>query len=241
MTYAEADACAVAQLLTRPEGGGLPAQNVKVLLGAEATLTAISAEVTALLRKAARPGSVGIVYFAGHGAPDVDGSGAVRSTFLVPYDGRPDALGETGYAMKRLADRLEDAPGGQIVALLDACFTGGGRSVAPRGARAILPKDLLARAKVSVARRDRAIFAAAGPAERAYDDPARGHGLFTGVLLEALAGDADRDGDGRVTLSEAASFVTPRVRADSPALGGTQGPVLTGQASDLVLSSPGRR
>ena len=43
-----------------------------------------------------------------------------------------------------------------------------------------------------------------------------GHGLFTGSLLEALAGGApDRDRSGAVEVGELIDFVTERVRAAS--------------------------
>ena len=45
---------------------------------------------------------------------------------------------------------------------------------------------------------------------------ARGHGLFTSALLEALAGEVpDRDGSGGVELSELVDYVRERVRQAS--------------------------
>jgi len=55
-----------------------------------------------------------------------------------------------------------------------------------------------------------------------------GHGLFTHVLLQGLAGKADMvcgDNDGRVTLAELKRWLDKRVPLEARKMGGNQTPI----------------
>ena len=87
----------------------------------------------------------------------------------------------------------------------------------------------------------RAIITAARASEVALELPDLGHGLFTHNLLRGLAGSADLDHDGIVTLPELYQYLEERVSAESPRLGVNQHPVLRGDlAGVLPLVEVGR-
>jgi len=80
-------------------------------------------------------GSSVFIYFSGHGAPDPKTGGA----YLVPYDGDPSFIIETGYSLKRMYNALGKLPAKEIIVALDSCFSGaGGRSVIAKGVRPLV-------------------------------------------------------------------------------------------------------
>jgi len=80
-------------------------------------------------------GSTVFVYYSGHGAPNTKTGDA----YLVPYDGDPSFIDQTGYSLKRMYEALGKLPAKEIVVALDSCFSGaGGRSVLAKGARPLV-------------------------------------------------------------------------------------------------------
>ena len=80
-----------------------------------------------------------------------------------------------------------------------------------KGARVVLILDTCHAAAVNLRVDGAVVLAACGASEGSSDgDPIalRNNGLFTRVLLEALRGQADRNGDGIVTLDEVMDYVT---------------------------------
>jgi len=71
------------------------------------------------------------IYYSGHGAPDP----RTGDAYLVPYDGDPSFIENTGYSLKKLYDTLGKLPSKEIVVILDSCFSGAGgrRSCCQRG------------------------------------------------------------------------------------------------------------
>ena len=136
--------------------------------------------------------------------------------------------------------RLVDAVPGRVkILIVDACASGavirskGGQTVAP------FKIDLEQNAAVS----GRVILTSTGAGEPAQEWEALGGALFTHYLLSALRGAGDRDGDGRVTLSEAYAYTYGRTLAASTgASAGAQHPTqeieLRG-TGELVLTRPG--
>jgi hypothetical protein len=117
------------------------------------------------------------VYFSGHGAPNPKTGDA----YLVPYDGDPTYIQETGYPLKKLYATLVKLPTKNVTVALDSCFSGaGGRSVIAKGARPLVevheaapPEEILV------------LAASAGDEiSNSYDE--QGHGLFTYYFLKGL-------------------------------------------------------
>lgn len=67
-----------------------------------------------------KDGSV-FIYYSGHGAPNVKTGDA----FLVPYDGDPSFIDQTGYSLKRLYESLGKLQAKEIIVALDSCFSEG--------------------------------------------------------------------------------------------------------------------
>jgi len=89
--------------------------------------------------------------------------------------------------------------------------------------------------------RGRVVITASGPNEVALESPDLGHGIFTYYLLEGLAGKADRNGDGLVTVSELYEYVEDQVDRKAREAGGRQRPLMKGEIEGtLPLSRTAR-
>ena len=130
------------------------------------------------------------VFFAGHGAPEVDPRGLERdgiAKYLIPIDADLDDLYATALPMDELSTIFTRIEAERIVVLLDAATAGRrGRTFTAKRTRATNLDDLflerLTRAK------GRAIVSAARPNEVSLELAELGHGLFTHYVLEGLKG-----------------------------------------------------
>jgi len=200
--FAAHDARIVGQYLTKALG--YPEENVVVLLNDQATKTSIEKFVEGWLANRAEKDDSVLIYFSGHGAPNPK----TRHAYLVPYDGDPVFLEQTGYSLERLYDRLAALPAKEVVVVLDSCFSGaGGRSVIAKGMRPIVTEF-----ENPMLVNGRAVVLAASTGQQvssAYD--AKGHGLLTYFFLKGLQGEGDTNKDGAIELTELFNYLKPQV------------------------------
>jgi WD40 repeat protein len=240
LRYAVADARAFRDYLVRDMA--VPADRVRLVLDAEATLERVTGDLGTWLPRVAGVHDTVIVYFAGHGAveddptsPDGDG----LSKYLLPVKARPQHLFETGLSMDKLAEVFRRTRARHLVFLVDSCHSGAvggarGRTVArPPGARS---GPVSAFYLTSLAQGEsRVVITAARANELSYEAEGLGHGIFTYHLLRGLRGAADLDGDGEIVLNEIYQFLGQEVPR---ATEGLQTPVFSGQlARGLVLGA----
>jgi hypothetical protein len=212
--WAERDAKAMTAHLVAM---GYPQRNIVTLTGAQATRTGLVKNLEAWLPNQVNERSTVLFYFSGHGAPDAKSAQA----YLVPSDGDPQYLEETGYPIKRLYEKLGALKAKRVLVALDSCFSGaGGRSVLASGTRPLVAKLTLAPAQSKV------VSLSASSADEitgALDE--QGHGLFTYHLLKALGETA-----GRGTVQELYDALKPRVADEARRQNRGQTPQLFGSA-----------
>jgi formylglycine-generating enzyme required for sulfatase activity len=178
-------------------------------------------------------------YYSGHGVATRNERRQQDEMHFVLFDTRTDAVGSQGLsieAVKRaLAQVQKDiVPAGQVVMMVDACFSGFGRDGKEvwKGARAgAVPAKLAAPDKV-------VILSAAGPAEPAWSDLQRKLGAFTDALVDGFYGSA-ADSAGRITAEQLLAFVEHRVSSRlsrQPAGARSQSPMLTGDRASVVAT-----
>jgi hypothetical protein len=240
LAYAVADAEALYQVLVGP--GGFKKEHVLLLTDRterKPTLRNIKWALGTFLTRSARKDDTVLVFFAGHGAPEVDPRGLERdglAKYLAPADVEPDDLYSTALPMDELQTIFARIEAEKMVVFLDACYSGaapgGGRTFASKKTRAAHVDDLflerLARSK------GRAIVTASRPAEVSLEVPELGHGLFTYYLLLGLKGAADLNRDGIVSLQEIYEYLEQQVTQKSRALGGNQHPVMKGELEGVL-------
>ncbi len=200
--YAKSDAETMAKYLTKSMG--FEKRNVALLINDRATRSDLSKYLGTWLRNRVKPGSRVFIYFSGHGAPDVKTS----SAYIVPYDGDPTYISDTGYPLKKLYEDLGKLKAGEIIVALDSCFSGaGGRSVIARGARPIA----LTLKNPAIAAGNMVILSASSGAQASSTYEDKGHGLFTYYLLKGLQGAADANQSGNISVKELHEYIGPRV------------------------------
>ncbi len=184
------------------------------------------------LSRSAKKSDTVLIFFAGHGAPEVDPRGVERdglAKYLIPSDADPEDLYSTALPMDELQTIFARIESDRVVAFLDACYSGaaGGRTFAAKKTRAGSVDDLflerLTRSK------GRAIVTASRTNEVSLELPDLGHGIFTYYLVEGLKGAADANRDGIVSLQELYEYVEQQVTQKSRAAGGNQHPVMKGE------------
>jgi len=190
--YAVADAKTMTEYLTKVMG--YPEENVVTLTNEHAAKSDFEKYFEKWLFNNVEKDSSVFIYYSGHGAPNVKTGDA----FLVPYDGDPSFIAETGYSLKRLYDNLGKLQAKEIIVALDSCFSGaGGRSVLAKGARPLVMtmESLAIPSKVAV------LSASSGEQiSSTYEE--KGHGLFTYFMLKGIKGEGDANGDGAVEIGE---------------------------------------
>jgi len=233
LKYAVADAEAMYKVLI--ETAGFKKANVLLLTDRterRPTLRNMKYALGTFLARAAQKDDMVIVYFAGHGAPEVDPRGLERdglAKYLIPSDADPDDLFSTALPMDDLQTIFGRIEAERVVVFLDACYSGaaGGRTFASRRTRSAAVDDLflerLTRSK------GRAIITASRPAELSVELPELGHGIFTYYLTEGLRGAGDLNRDGIVSLQELYEYVEQQVVRKSRAVGGNQHPMMKGE------------
>jgi uncharacterized caspase-like protein len=238
LKYSVADAEAVYNVLIT--NAGFKKDNVLLLTDRterKPTLRNIKYALGTFLARTAQKEDTVIVYFAGHGAPDVDQRGLERdglAKYLIPSDADPDDLFSTALPMDDLQTIFGRIEAERVVMFLDACYSGaaGGRTFASKTTRATAVDDLfLERLTRS---RGRAIVTASRPSELSIELPELGHGIFTYYLTEGLKGSADLNRDGIVSLQELYEYVEQQVARKSRAVGGNQHPVMKGEMEGVL-------
>jgi hypothetical protein len=238
LRYTVPDAEAVYQVLTGP--AGFKPEHVLLLTDRtekKPTYRNLKWALGTFLARSAQKDDTVVIFFAGHGAPEVDQRGLERdglAKYLVPSDADPDDLYSTALPMDELQTIFGRIEAERVVVFLDACYSGaaGGRTFTSKKTRSAHLDDLflerLTRAK------GRAIITASRPAEVSLELPELGHGLFTFYILQGLKGAADLNRDGIVSLQELYEYVEQQVSQKSRAVGGNQHPVMKGELEGVL-------
>jgi PKD repeat protein len=226
LQYTDDDAWDFAnQLLKSP--GMWDADNIVLLLNREGTTTNFIAALNAISAQAT-PNDVLVIFYSGHGSQWGD---------MAPFDeedGLDEALCFMDYDMTDdwLASLLRDVPVGQLLVLVDACFSGGmirGQSegeIAPQSIGVGLGEDLIREPGASTKdlgalSRSVVVISAAADDEYSIEWTDFKNGVFTYYLLDAMTGPADVYGnkDGLISAEECYAYLAPNVVSFTTSLG----------------------
>jgi hypothetical protein len=245
LRYSVADADAIYQTLV---SAGFKKENILLLTDKterKPTLRNIKWALGTFLARSAHKDDLVMIYFAGHGASEVDQRGIERdglSKYLVPVDADPDDLYSTALPMDEMQNVLARIEAERITVFLDACYSGaaGGRTFASTKTRTVNVDDIfldrLTRSK------GRAIVTASRPSELSIELAELGHGIFTYYLVRGLQGYADNNRDGIVSLQELYEYLAQEVSRKSRQVGGNQHPMLKGELEGVLpLTRTGKR
>ncbi|MGP3984067.1 caspase family protein [Streptomyces sp. KR80] len=206
-----ADAGALVGVLSDPKIGGFDVQVVR-----NESAHGIRRRIEDLFSEARRDDLL-LVHFSCHGIKHQSGE-----LFFVARDTVPNRLISTGVSAGFLSQCLRDSRARIVVLLLDCCYGG----AFAKGVRVRAAEDMDVLEPFHVKRhggRGHAVITASSAMEYALDgdelvdESSAAPSVFTSAVVDGLTtGDADRDGDGQVSLSELYDYVRDRVSERNP-------------------------
>jgi uncharacterized caspase-like protein len=226
ISFARTDAKTVRDYLTNI--GGFPKDNVQKITDEDATLSEMRRLIKEWLKSKANKDSLIFVYFSGHGIPEL----ASKSPYLLPYDGSPNAVISTAYAVSELKADMNYLPTKNVVIVIDSCYSGQGRSITSPGARGAFWVEADNTPTQAV------MISSSKADQSSWDYPAKNHGLFTYFMLKGMRGkDADINGDGYVDVEELYSYLQEHVPIAAQQIRNMpQNPVKIGNGSAIKLT-----
>lgn len=202
LNYAVPDAQSVAAGFQKQKSGLYRNVHISQLNDGDVTKEKLAAEFSRLSEHI-RADDVFVFFVSGHGTTYDDGD-----YYYLPSDFRytsKDSIPNGGISKNDLLANLSKIKAGKTLVMLDTCNSGAFLSDSnKRGLSEKTAIDRLTRAT------GHATLAASSDTQSAMEGY-NGHGVFTYVFLEGIAGAADSDGDGYVTLNELSTFVEREV------------------------------
>ncbi|MBW2006144.1 MAG: caspase family protein [Deltaproteobacteria bacterium] len=227
LKYTTVDAEEMYNILTDPQYGNFPKDQVKLLIDEQATYNNIKSAIGTWLRRNTRKDDTVIIFFAGHGAPEDE------KTYWITYNANIDDLYGTALSNDEIADMLDRVEAKKMVAFLDSCYSAATVNRTDKKRSIMIVKDPFQKFKG----KGRVIIASSDGKEESLEIEKFGHGVFTHYLLKALKGEADENKDGFVELDEVWDYVKYRVTDTARKYGSTQTPIIDGSYSaGIVLS-----
>jgi hypothetical protein len=168
------------------------------------------------------------IYYSGHGAPSLDG----KSAFLVPTDISGDEIDTYGYKLTDLYASLNTMGADDLTLVMDTCFSGNAsgnnQELLFKG---ISPGRLVQSSWKSASLDSGLVFTSTDTGEVSHWLPQAKHSMFTYFYLAGLAGKADDDNNGEITVAELRKYVGLNVASET---NGKQSPNVTGDANKVV-------
>ncbi len=232
LPYAKQDAERIRDWAIKLNPEQLTRDNISVLTDEQATRENILNQID-WLRKQALPEDAVMIYFAGHGAPELatDGKG-VDAKYLLLYDTNPDSLFSTGFSLDDLTRKLDTVKAKTQLVILEACYTGPvGQEVlkkTPTADLEIRPRYMQEMGESG----GRVILSASSGRQMAIGSEEVKGGLFTHYLLLAWG-----DGSKRL-LTDGFDDASEKVRRAANQLGSTQEPAKFGDQNVDVILKP---
>lgn len=239
LRYPADDATAISTALTQQ--GHIPADHIKLLTDDQATRANIVGAVSGFLAQHVKAGDSVIISLAGHGV--AKGVGLDAKSYFLCTDVRgvsKEAMDATAVDLRALCAEIGKLPAAQFILFVDACREDPtpGRGLKPNSqsdtfeasTRIVPPNGSQSSNSVT--------FYACQVGQRAYEDEAYKHGVFTYYILDAIQKAAGADLDGRIEMGHLASYVRTNVGNWASKSSADQTPELTFNDPDSAPADP---
>jgi len=236
LKFAHEDAIELRNLLQSPRAGGIPPENIVLLVNEKATRAAVQDAIETHLKGRAGKNDTVLMFIASHGAAVQVGKS--NKGFIVTFDSNPEDLATSGIPMEDVRDlfqnQLQNAK--RLLLYVDVCHAGHVGNIEPK-----LGTNSAAANTLNAPDLDMFGMLAAQKNQVAVEsiNYGGGHGAFTYFLMQALNGEADKYGvaDGRVTVTELQKYVVDQVQA---ATVNAQTPKVIGDVDERVMAEVGK-
>ncbi len=205
------DATALRDALVDPQLGNIARDHVRLLVDGDATRANILDAVDNFLKPHVQPGDHVLLFLAGHGV--TKGVNVTAKGFLLPTDVQGTttaALEEFAIDFTQLSSRLSALPASQFIVFVDACRED---PTPGRGLKANTLSDILSRGiEINSPTASSVTFFACSIGQRAFEDPALAHGVFTYWILDGIKNAALAEKPaGAINMGRLANYVTGHV------------------------------
>jgi formylglycine-generating enzyme len=136
-------------------------------------------------------------------------TGADNMAYALPKDGDPELLDQTAVSIKTVNDFLTGSKATKKILLVDACREDTARG--EKGATKAAMTDRFQETLKSAA--GQVTLASCDKDQVSYEDPARGHGVFTYYVLEGLLGSAPANHQGFITVHTLFQYALEKTEA----------------------------
>ena len=186
-------------------GLGVPENKIKFFFNEDAKERS-KFEMVKWLKKNINSKSEVYLYFSGHGLATNKG----QDLYLLANDTITDFIEETAINRNEIFNAVAANNPKSVTAFLDTCYSGAGRTEG---------ETLLAMAKGLVVVDEQqqqlpdnfTLFTAASAQESAWSLPEAQHGTFSYFLMKGMEGEADLDGDNKLTNGELQEYLLDNV------------------------------
>lgn len=214
LRYPDDDAYRMYAFLKSPDGGGLPDNQIKVLIDEDATKQNIKNSMKELFSQAASDDIV-IFYFAGHG---------LKGSFLpIDFDGYNFKLSH-----EEINSIMDESNAHLKLTIADACHSGSAASDYG-GDTDQMMKNLYN--SFATKGQEQAILMSSKSEETSLESKGLRQGVFSHFLIRGLKGEADVNKDNVVTLKELYDYIYENVKEFT---GDKQTPVIKGQYENNI-------
>jgi hypothetical protein len=209
---------------------GIAPENIKTLTDSEAQRSEILLALKYWLPSRVNAGKTDVfVYFSGHGvAQDM-----AKQHYLLPVDANTDLLEDTALSQHHIFHQLSKVGAKSVTVFLDTCFSGTDRM---GQALAQYQRGVTVKSNASVMPTGVNLLTAGTPSQSAYGDVQLQQGVFSYFLFKGLAGEADANGDMRVSLGELADYVQTRTYKHALGIRKVQEPQFAGDRQYFVVT-----
>lgn len=175
------------------------------------------------------------VYYSGHGLPEKDG----KDVYLFPSDGSVERLETQGYSLNKLFDNLDKLHAKSVTVILDACFSGSSRVSNLYVSENISnTKGVVVRPRINqpwIYNPNFRVLSSSKDDQTSLGFDASETGLFTYYIAVGLQGEADLNGDKKITMKELFAFLSDKVVDTSKKIRGEQTPQLYGTDDEILV------
>ena len=184
---------------------GVPQQNIKYFFNSDAERKS-KFQIRTWIKKNVRNNTEVYVYFSGHGMALNDG----EELYLLTHDTIAEYIDETALNRNEIFNDIAQYNPQSVTVFLDTCYSGAGRADG---------EMLLAMAKGLVVVDEQqqrlpdnfTLFTAASAQESAWSLPEAEHGTFSYFLMKGMEGNADLNGDKKLTNAELRDYLLDNV------------------------------
>lgn len=233
LQYSSEDAKKVYNILTNAKYGGVPKENTTLLLNEQATTNSMKAA----LRKIKNWDGYIYVYYSGHGAPKTKEDKFVDG-LLVPSDVEitdPETIEDTSIKISYLQELIDSSNAKGIMVAIDACFSGGGKSIAAKGGKPLVGM-IVNSELIKPKGTGKVVITSSAANQQSWEDEKEIQGgIFSHYLIEGLKGGAGKDSVW-IKVDELADYIKANVPKTARKLKGVeQEPQVSGRGDFAVV------